>query len=100
MTEEKAIATTCYLIVSSTGKVRTVKSKPALESDEIAIRLGIQLPERLFKRPLLSANVIVDSAAVRPVEISPDVLINTADLIEQQTGLKVELTVMDTEGAK
>jgi len=92
---ERAITTTCHLIISSTGKVRVTKTKPALEWNEIAINLGISLPERLFKRPLLSANVIVGDEAVLPVEISPEILINTARLIEQQTGLKVELNVMD-----
>ena len=83
-----------YLIVSSTGKVRLTKTRPALEWNEIAIHLNLSLPEMLFKRPLLSASVIVGDEAVRPVEISPEILINTAELIEQQTGLKVELSLV------
>jgi len=90
--------THCYLIVSNTGKVRVTKTKPALEWNEIAINLSISLPDLLFKRPLLNANVIVGDDAVRPVEISPEILINTAQLIEQQTGLKVELSVVGQGG--
>ena len=90
--------THCYLIVSNTGKVRVTKTKPALEWNEIAINMLVSLPDLLFKRPLLSANVVVGDGAVSPVEISSEILINTAQLIEQQTGLKVELSVVDQGG--
>ena len=90
----------CYLIVSSKGKVRVTKTRPGLDWNEIAINLSISLPEMLFKRPLLSANVIVGDEAVSPVEISPEILINTAELIAQQTGLKVELTVVEAGGER
>lgn len=91
--QNRAVVTACYLIVNSKGQVRVNKSKPSLDSNEVAIHLGIQLPEALFKRPLLDAKVIVGSEAVAPVEISPDVIVNTAAAIEQQTGMKVELTL-------
>lgn len=97
MPEPKAITASFHLIVSSKGKVRVTKGKPALEFDEVAILLGVQLPEALFKRPLIRANVIVDSSAVPVATITPDVVLSTAQLIEQATGMRVELKVIPPE---
>lgn len=86
-----------YVIVSETGRVRTSKNPPRLNKDEIPIRLRLSIPRKMFERPLIQATVKVDEAAIIPKEISPEILISTADLIEQQTGMKVELTVIQPE---
>lgn len=86
-----------YVIVSETGRVRTTKNPPDLRRDEVSIRLKLCIPRKVFERPLIQATVRVDEQAILPKEISPEVLINTAKLIEQQTGFKVELTVIELE---
>ena len=93
----KIIEGYCYMIINSKGRVRTTKHKPDLQYDEVAVRLAFALPEIMFARPLLQAKVSVSEAAVAPREISPEVVINTAELIEQQLGMKVQLVVMPPE---
>lgn len=89
-----SLQTTTYLIISSTGRVRFTKNPPGLKANEVAMQLRVVLPYSLFERPLIHATVSVDPESVRPREISPEIIINTAQLIEQQTGCKVELSVM------
>jgi hypothetical protein len=93
----KVIEAFCYMIINSRGRVRATKNKPDLQSDEVAVRLAFTLPEIMFARPLLQAKVSVSEAAVAPREISPEVVINTAELLEQQLGMKVQLVVVPPE---
>jgi hypothetical protein len=48
-----------HLIVSAIGKVRVTKSLPALDADEIAVRLNLDIPSSYFARPhpVLSATL-------------------------------------------
>ena len=91
-----------YLIVSSGKSVRTVKSRPALDWNEIAIHMTIDVPDSLFKRPLIEGKIVISEESIAPREIKPEVLINTAAEIERQTGMKVELKVLsaDTKEAR
>ena len=93
----KTIECLCYLVTNSRGTVHATKNKPALRSDEVAIRLALRLPEIMFARPVVSAQVVVSEAAVAPKDITPEILINTAELIEQTMGIKVELRVVPPE---
>lgn len=80
-----------YLVVSSSRRCRITKKKPALESDEVLISLCLELPDALFKKPIVQARVQIGDGAVTPAEISAEVLLNTKELIERGTGLRVEL---------
>jgi hypothetical protein len=93
----KTIDFFCYIIANSRGTVRTTKYKPSLGRDEVAIRLAFKLPEVMFARPVVQAQITVSEAAVAPKDIAPEILINTAALIEQQLGIKVELVVVPPE---
>jgi len=80
-----------YLAVSSSGRVRALKQFPSLQKNEIAVRFHLELPKRLFEQPVIRAEVKIDEDAVRPVEISPEILISTQDMIQKETGFRVEL---------
>lgn len=49
----------CHLIVDRHGKVRVTKNQPSLDPDEIAIGVTLDIPNRLFQRPILSAEIAV-----------------------------------------
>lgn len=83
-----------FLIVNSNGSMSIRKTKPALDWNEVAVRLEINLPDILFQRPQLEARIVVSDKAVNPIKIGPEILINTKDLIEQQTGMKIDLRVL------
>jgi hypothetical protein len=76
---------------------RITKGKPSLAMDEVAIHLNLELPNSLFSKPLIEGKIVVDEKAVTPTQLSPEILITTAQEIEKQTGMKVELKVIEAE---
>ena len=86
-----------YLIVNEHGRARITKSRPSLAMDEIAIRLELVLPNSLFKKPLIEGIIVVDEKAVTPLNLTPEILINTAQMIEQSTGMKIQLSVVEPQ---
>lgn len=92
----------CYLIVKAEiatsghqrgrASIRVAKGKPRLDSNEVAIKLNLQIPSALFTRPSITAEIKIpeDSA---PFEITADVQDNIASAIKEISGLDVRLTV-------
>lgn len=81
-----------WLVVNRNGVRGVRKTKPSLEYDEVAIKLNINVPKELFERPSLEATITVD--ALPDNSFSPQVVIDTVDLIEQQTGAKISFQVV------
>lgn len=75
---------------------RTLKTKPAVERDEIALKLELKLPAALFEKPTLSATINVD-ADVPMLELSPETIHTIEDLIRSTAGLDVQLTVVNSD---
>lgn len=80
-----------WLVINKNGVKSVRKSKPALDWDEIAIKVNLEIPNELFQRPTLEATVQVTD--VPNMAYKPDVILDTVDLIEQQTGAKINFTV-------
>jgi len=81
--------TTSWLIIDRNGIKATRKTKPALDWDEIAIKVNLEVPNELFQRPTIEATVKVTDVPNNAYE--PEIILNTVDLIEQQTGAKSTL---------
>ena len=76
---------------------RLTKTRPRLESHELAIKLRVEIPDALFEKPTLTASFTVPKeAAVGPV-IDTVVTDNVQEAIEQATGLKFEVSVVEPE---
>lgn len=88
---------TAYLILSKNGIRTARKSKPNLRWDEIAIRVSLDVPDILFQRPHIEATITIDKNKVQPEQISPEIIINTKELIEQQTGAKIDFRIIEAE---
>ena len=86
-----------YLVVSKNGAVRTVKSRPNLSWDEIAIKQNLELPNAIFQRPMLEATVKIPNEAALPEAIPADVVENVKEAIEQAAGIEVRLRVVNSE---
>ena len=87
-----------WLAINKNGIQRIRKTKPHLNWDEIAILIRINIPDDLFKRPQIEAKLIVQE--VPNTVYNPEIIINTKDLIEQQTGAKIDFTVVHEEKKK
>jgi hypothetical protein len=86
-----------FLVISSSGKVRTVKSQPSLSYDEISISMNLNVPNRLFEKPLLHAEITVPESAATPKNIDVEMTDNIQAAIEEATGLQVKLSIVDPE---
>lgn len=84
-----------YLIISKSGVMSVRKTKPTLNWNEIAVKVKLNIPDELFLRPHLEATITVDKDKIKPTMIHPDIIINTAELIEQQTGAKIDFSVVE-----
>ena len=80
-----------WLIINRRGVVGTRKTKPALQWDEIAIKLNLEVPDQLFQRPTIEASVKVNELPNNAYD--PELIINSIKEIENQTGAKINLTV-------
>lgn len=87
-----------WLVINKNGVKAVRKTKPSLDWDEIAVKINLDVPKELFDRPTLEATLQVKDVPNNAYK--PDVIIDTVDLIEQQTGAKINFTVTrvdDTE---
>ena len=84
--------TNSWLIINKRGIVGVRKNKPPLGWDEIAVRINLEVPNQLFERPQVEATLKIEN--IPNNSYSPELLVNTADLIEQQTGSKVIFEVI------
>lgn len=82
-----------WLIINKNGIKGVRKTKPYLEWNEIAIKVNLDIPKELFERPLIEANLKIDN--VPNIANNVDLIINTKELIEQQTGAKIEFKVIE-----
>lgn len=74
-----------------TPRVRFTKNKPALDADEIAIAIKLELPVGLFKKPTLNATLVVPPEKA-PTELSIEMQSDIARIIREQTGIHVTIS--------
>jgi hypothetical protein len=81
-----------WMVINRKGIVRVRKAKPGLDWNEIAMQIELNIPDELFKRPTLEATLTVKD--VPNTVYNPEIIINTKDLIEQQTGAKIDFRII------
>lgn len=84
-----------WLVVNKNGIKTVRKQKPSLDWDEVAVKINIDVPKELFERPTLEASLVVKDIPNNAYQ--PEVILDTVDLIEQQTGAKINFTVSPVE---
>lgn len=84
-----------WMAISRNGSVTVRKSRPNLRWDEVAMKVYIEIPDELFKRPTIEAKLTIKD--VPNTAYNPEVIINTKELIEQQTGAKIDFRIIFDE---
>ena len=87
-----------YLVIGRNGIRGVRKTRPGLNWDEIACKISVDIPDELFRRPLLEATITVKD--IPNTTLNPEVIINTKELIEQQTGAKINFKVIQKDEEK
>ncbi len=84
-----------WLTLGKHGIVKVTKAKPALGWDNIAMQIELDVPDELFRRPTIQAKLIIKDIPNNAYD--PEIIINTKELIEQQTGARIEMSVVHEE---
>lgn len=82
-----------FLTVSRNGSVKATKNHPNLDWDEISIGMTLDIPDQIFKKPLLTASITIPEDVAMKSPINAEVADNVAEAIEQSTGLKFVIKV-------
>jgi hypothetical protein len=87
-----------WLTVNDRGtNMLLTKTQPGIDHDEVSIRIQLNLPDELFERPRLSAEITIPKEATMPTEITADVVEDCKEAIKQVTGLEMKISVIKDE---
>ena len=86
-----------YLIITSRGNISIREREPRLGANEIALRVALEVPDAIFRRPILRADLKVPREAVPGVAITPEIATNVEQLIKQATGLEMVVSIVAPE---
>lgn len=84
-----------WLVINKNGIKSVRKSKPDLAYNEIAVKINLEIPKELFERPTIEATLKVDN--IPNNSYNPEIIVNTKELIEQQTGAKIDFRILPIE---
>jgi hypothetical protein len=77
---------------------RLTSGKPSkLDSGEVAIKLSVSVPHSLFDKPQFQATVTIPQGALTAPVIDATVIDNVREIIEQQTGMDIKLSLVEPE---
>lgn len=79
------------VVPDGASTVRVTKNKPDVAAHEIALAMSLQLPESLFKKPSLSAKVVIPDAD-SSYDISASVQAAIAAAVKEQTGIVLHIS--------
>lgn len=81
-----------WFAINKKGISKVRKTKPDLDWNEIAVQITLDIPDELFKRPIIDARLEVKDVPNNAYDV--EAIVNTKELIEQQTGAKINFTVV------
>ena len=87
---------TFWLVVNRNRSIRTVKGKPQLKWDEIAIYCTLDIPVELFNRPTLSAEIAIPSDKIPESHIEAETIQGLEEVLKQE-GFNVKLSIKSEE---
>lgn len=88
-----------YLVLKEKGwrglGARLTTNQPDVSSNERVLKLQVTLPKAIFQTPTLEAKVIIPEDAVSKPLIDASVIDNVREVIQQQTGMAVTISVVE-----
>lgn len=84
-----------WITISSKGAVKMTATRPKLAFNEISMNLNIKVPDAIFEKPRLIANITVPDEAAASEVVKSIVCDNVKEVIEQATGLQFAISVVD-----
>lgn len=87
----------CYLVINSGGSVRVVKQTPSLNWNEISMKLQVSVPDKLFERPFLQAEIEIPESVVPNSPLNAEVVDNVQNAIREATNLEFNIKVVEED---
>lgn len=85
------------LFIKSSGDVRITKRDSGIYQDEIYLKLELNVPDALFKRPIINAAVDLMAANIEQFVIDPKIHTDIQNAIEGIIGADVKLTISNPQ---
>lgn len=86
-----------HLTVNENGSVRVSKGKPDLKWDEVSIEMNLQIPDLLFQKPHLQAQIVIPNEVASPKELDVEMKNNIKEAIQQAAGIEIKLIIEGTD---
>ena len=87
-----------WLTINSSGSVRTTKGQPTnLSWNEVSVQMNLQLPDALFTKPKLVADIVIPDEAAISDTLNAEVVDNVKKAIAQTTGLDFRISIVEPE---
>lgn len=88
-----------YLIIGRryrhTKPITRIASKaPNLKSNEICIKLNLKVPDELFEKPILNANISIPKDSVSVPVIEGEVIDNISEVVNRELGIDLTVSVV------
>lgn len=85
------------LIANRRGAIRVVKKVSSLKTDEVAISMKLTIPNALFERPQLKAEVTIPKEVALSNPINAQVINNVEEAIKVSTGISFKVSLEKPE---
>lgn len=72
---------------------RLTERAPSLKPGEVSMYVNMSLPQALFTKPSLRADITVPAGSVSAPTITAEVAHDIAEIVKQQTGLDLNITI-------
>jgi len=82
---------------SNEMSARLTKTKPHIQTDEVAIHVVFQLPDVLFERPQLNATITIPESQLPTLSFDAEITNNIQEAIRQSTNLDININVVEDE---
>lgn len=80
--------------MSASGDLRLTAAAPHLAATEIVMKLSVRVPLTLFRKPALSAEIVVPAEAGSPERIEASTVSDIREAVRQATGMDLSITVV------
>lgn len=86
-----------WVVVNSSGSVHTRKTKPDLSYNEVAVQIDLSLPDALFDKPQLKAELVVKEDQVTTYPVDATVTQDIKDAVKQTTGMDLSIRIVEQD---
>ena len=86
-----------WLTINNRGSVKVTKTQPGIDWNEVSIKINVDLPDELFRRPRLKASITIPKEAAITEEINAKTIEDCKEAIKTVTGLEMNISVIKHE---